>query len=57
MEASDKLTIMVEELERELNELKIAIIDKKLAKIGGTIDVKIDEKIIEKAKKSLFKGL
>ena len=57
MEASDKLTIMVEELERELNELKIAIIDKKLAKIGGTIDVKIDEKIIEEAKKSLFKGL
>lgn len=52
---SSKFTIMVEELEKELKELKIAIREKKLAKIGGVIDIKIDESSIEEAKRSLFR--
>jgi len=55
MEVSSKFTIMVEELEKELKELKIAIREKKLAKIGGVIDIKIDESSIEEAKRSLFR--
>ncbi len=57
MEASDKLAIMVGELERELNELKMAIMEKKLAKIGGIIDTRIEERVIDEAKRSLFKEL
>ena len=57
MEASNKLAIMVEELERELKELKTAMTERRLAKIGGIINIRIDEEIIDKAKKSLFRGL
>ncbi len=57
MEARDKFEIMLEELEKELKELKLAIQERKLAKIGGKVRVGVDESIINEAKKSLFREM
>ena len=57
MEVSNKWAIIVGELERELRDLKLAMMKGKTVRIGGRINAQISERMIEEAKHSLFRGL